>query len=170
MKKSPVPTLSGNVMDLRNVLSDAKQALNATQGVGMDGVKEEDITVSARDGHPIPVRIYKPTSPPAGGSPLVVFYHGGGFALGGLENEELNCRNFAQKLGCTCVNVDYRLAPEHPFPTAAEDSWDATKWVRLRDLLELVHKVNMSLGCCQCQQARCRSFERLCRGWHKCRR
>lgn len=56
--------------------------------------------------------------------------HGGGFCLGGLENEELNCRNFAEKLGAVCVNVDYRLAPEHPFPAAVDDSWDALKWVR----------------------------------------
>lgn len=135
MKKTPVPTLSSDVMKLRGMLSAAKQSLNKTQGVGLEDVKEEDITVPARDGHPIPVRIYKPTPPPAGGSPLVVVYHGGGFALGGLENEELNCRNFAQKLECTCVNVDYRLAPEHPFPTAAEDCWDVTKWVRLCEFL-----------------------------------
>ena len=56
--------------------------------------------------------------------------HGGGWCLGGLENEELNCRNFAQQLGCVCLNVDYRLAPEHPFPAAVNDSWDALKWVR----------------------------------------
>lgn len=56
--------------------------------------------------------------------------HGGGWCLGGLENEELNCRNFAQRLGCVCLNVDYRLAPEHPFPAAVNDSWDALKWVR----------------------------------------
>lgn len=129
--------------------------MNKAQGGGMEDVKEEDITVSARDGYPIPVRIYKPTPPPASGSPLVVFYHGGGFALGGLENEELNCRNFAQKLGCTCVNVDYRLAPEHPFPAAAEDSWDATKWVWLCELLDIICEANLSLGCCPRQQARC---------------
>lgn len=129
MKITPIPTLSGDVMDLRNMVFSSKQALNAVQGGEMEGVKEEDITVPARDGYAIPVRIHKPTSPPADGSPLVVMYHGGGFALGGLENEELNCRQLVQKLGCTCVNVDYRLAPEHPFPTAAHDSWDVTKWV-----------------------------------------
>ncbi|QDS77185.1 hypothetical protein FKW77_002330 [Venturia effusa] len=128
LKTTPVPTLSGNVLDLRKVLAQAKKALNASHGGGTDGVKDEDITIPARDGYPIPARIYKPTALPSGGSPLVVFYHGGGFALGGLENEELNCRNFARTLGCTCVNVDYRLAPEHPFPTAAEDCWDATQW------------------------------------------
>jgi acetyl esterase/lipase len=142
MKNIPVPTLSGDVFALRKVLSDRKKALTAAQSTGTEGLKEMDITVPARDGYPIPVRIYKPTSPPAGGSPLVIFFHGGGFALGGLENEELNCRLFVQKLGCTCVNVDYRLAPEHPFPTPALDSWDVTKWVCLEDFWLLCRGLN----------------------------
>ncbi|KAE9976275.1 hypothetical protein BLS_002149 [Venturia inaequalis] len=121
-------TFSGNILDIRNMVSQVSQALNAAKAGGVENVEEEDITVAARDGYPIPVRIYKPTPPPAGGSPLVIAYHGGGFTMCDLESEQDNCRNYAQKLGCTCVNVDYRLAPEHPFPTAAEDSFDATKW------------------------------------------
>jgi len=113
------------------VLSERKKQLTATQAPDNAGVKEEDTTVPARDGYSIPIRIYSPESPPSGGSALVVFYHGGGFCLGGLENEELNCRLFVQKHGCIAVNVDYRLAPEHPFPTPVNDCWDATKWVCL---------------------------------------
>jgi acetyl esterase/lipase len=112
------------------MLFDRKKAMTAAASDSSltQGVKEEDITVPARDGYNIPVRTYKPESPPAGGSPLIVFYHGGGFVIGGLEGEELNCRLFVQKFGCVCVNVDYRLAPEHPFPTPVLDSWDVTKW------------------------------------------
>lgn len=94
-----------------------------------DGVKEEDITVKARDGFDIPVRIYKPRTRPASGSPLIVLYHGGGYCLGDLSNEELNSRNFTKAFGAVCINVDYRLAPEHKFPTAVDDSWDVLQWV-----------------------------------------
>jgi len=124
----PLPPLEGDIAALRERLSERKKSLTAAQSDGKSDVKEEDMTAPARDGHPIPVRIYRPASPPSGGSPLVVFYHGGGFCLGGLENEELNCRLFAQKLGCVCVNVDYRLAPENKFPTAVLDSWDTLQW------------------------------------------
>lgn len=124
----PLQPLEGDIAALRQRLSERKKSLTAAQSDGKSDVKEEDTTAPARDGHPIPVRIYRPSSPPSGGSPLVVFYHGGGFCLGGLENEELNCRLFAQKLGCVCVNVDYRLAPEHKFPTAVLDSWDVLQW------------------------------------------
>jgi len=55
-------------------------------------------------------------------------FHGGGFCLGGIEGEELNCRLFTEKLGCICANVDYRLAPEYRFPVSVNDSWDALKW------------------------------------------
>jgi acetyl esterase/lipase len=119
-----------DIPSLRKMLFERKKAMTAAQSdaSATAGIKEEDFTIPARDGFPIPIRTYKPESPPAGGSPLVVFIHGGGFVIGGLEGEELNCRLFVQKLGCVCVNVDYRLAPEYPFPTPVQDGWDAVKW------------------------------------------
>jgi acetyl esterase/lipase len=121
-----------DIPTLRHMLVERKKAMTAAQsgpGVPAD-VAEEDTTIPARDGYKIPIRIYRPkASPPASGSPLIVFLHGGGFCLGGLENEELNCRLFVQRFGAVAVNVDYRLAPEHPFPTPTRDSWDAVKWV-----------------------------------------
>jgi acetyl esterase/lipase len=92
-------------------------------------VKEEDVMVPARDGYQIPIRVYKPETPPTSGRPLIIFYHGGGFFLGGLDIEEMNCKLFASGFGAVCVNVDYRLAPEYPFPTPINDSWDVYKWV-----------------------------------------
>lgn len=59
-------------------------------------------------------------------------YHGGGYCLGGLENEAVVCRGFAER-GGVAVNVDYRLAPEYKFPKGLEDAYDALKWVRLSD-------------------------------------
>jgi acetyl esterase/lipase len=92
---------------------------------------EEDRQVPVRDGSSIIVRIHKPKTPPEDGCPIFVVYHGGGFVLGGLDNEALLCRNFTE-LGGIAVNVDYRLAPEHPFPVPIEDAYDALKWVRTR--------------------------------------
>jgi acetyl esterase/lipase len=54
-------------------------------------------------------------------------YHGGGYAVGGLDNETLLLRRWA-RLGGVAVNVDYRLAPEHPFPVGIHDAYDALKW------------------------------------------
>ncbi|KAA8563957.1 hypothetical protein EYC84_011960 [Monilinia fructicola] len=88
---------------------------------------EEDRQISVRDGSSITVRIHRPKSPPSGGSPVFVVYHGGGFCLGGLENEMVLCRQWTE-LGGVAVNVDYRLAPEHPFPTGINDAFDALKW------------------------------------------
>jgi acetyl esterase/lipase len=129
LKTLPVtPVFDSDIATLRKMMYERKKALTAAQSDGAEGVVEEDLTIPARDGFPIPIRTYKPTSPPSSGSPLVVMYHGGGFAIGGLEGEELNCRLFVQELGCVCVNVDYRLAPENPFPTPVQDGWDALKW------------------------------------------
>jgi acetyl esterase/lipase len=89
---------------------------------------EEDRQIPVRDGSSITVRIHKPKVLPEDGCPIFVVYHGGGFVLGGLDDEAILCRNFTQ-LGGIAVNVDYRLAPEHPFPVPIEDAFDALKWV-----------------------------------------
>jgi acetyl esterase/lipase len=59
----------------------------------------------------------------------MVMLHGGGFCLGGLDNEVLICRKWCTEFNGLCINVDYRLAPEHPFPVPVNDGWDAVKWV-----------------------------------------
>lgn len=82
-----------------------------------------------RDGHKITVRIHSPETAPSSGSPLGVIYHGGGWCIGGLINEELLCRLMVTKYGMVVVNVDYRLGPEHKFPLGHNDCYDATKWV-----------------------------------------
>jgi acetyl esterase/lipase len=65
--------------------------------------------VTTRDGASIRVRVYQPASePPEGGSPLVCMYHEGGWSMGDLTDEDMNCRMFARDLGAVCVNVEYR--------------------------------------------------------------
>ena len=77
---------------------------------------------------PIPVRLYAPEE---GGQDLPVFitFHGGGWVLGEFETHDPFCRALANAVGCLVVSVDYRLAPEHPFPAAVEDCYGAVEWV-----------------------------------------
>src|SRR3984885_962071 len=76
----------------------------------------------------VPVRIYWPQSEP-GNLPIVVFYHGGGFALGDLDTHDPVARAHAVGAEAIVVSVDYRLAPEHPVPAGVDDCWAALQWV-----------------------------------------
>jgi acetyl esterase len=78
-------------------------------------------------GGPIAVRVYTPTA--ADPLPGLVFFHGGGFVIGTLDSADRPCRELAHLAGRVIVSVDYRLAPEHPFPAAVDDACAATKYV-----------------------------------------
>lgn len=75
----------------------------------------------------LPARLYVPTGAPAVG-PLLVFFHGGGFWCGDLESHDGPCRFLAETAGVRVLAVDYRLAPEHPFPAACDDATAAYAW------------------------------------------
>jgi acetyl esterase len=77
----------------------------------------------------IPVRIYWPPSETEESLPIVVFYHGGGWAIGDLDTHDHVARAHAIGAKAIVVSVDYRLAPEHPFPAGVEDAWAALQWV-----------------------------------------
>jgi acetyl esterase len=74
----------------------------------------------------IPLRIYR--ARPNEKRPLLLFYHGGGFVAGGLDSHDEMARVLAAETGYVTVSVDYRLAPENPFPAAPDDSFAALKW------------------------------------------
>ena len=78
---------------------------------------------------PIPARIYVPNGLPAGApAPLVVYFRGGGWVLGDLDTHDGVCRFLAAAAGTKVLSIDYRLAPEHPFPAAVEDAWAGFAW------------------------------------------
>lgn len=79
-------------------------------------------------GGDIGVRIYRPTTEPDP-TPVVVFFHGGGWVIGTIDTHDAVCRSLANASDHTVVSVDYRLAPEHPYPAAVDDCYAATRWV-----------------------------------------
>lgn len=86
-----------------------------------------------KDGE-INVRIFEP-GPGSADKPLrpaYVNYHGGGWTFGSLAMDDPYCRMVCREVGAVCFDIEYRLAPEHPFPTPVEDSWAALQWVRSR--------------------------------------
>ena len=83
-----------------------------------------DTTIEGPAG-PIPVRIYRPSAAPA---PVHVHFHGGGWVIGDLDTHDGVCRELANQSGCVVISVDYRLAPEHPFPAAFNDCVAAFEW------------------------------------------
>lgn len=83
--------------------------------------------IDCPDGHAIGVRAYRPRTR-AGLLPALVHFHGGAFILGDLETEDRDCRLACVRAQCIVVSVDYRRAPEHPFPAAPEDGFSALQW------------------------------------------
>ena len=80
-------------------------------------------------GGPLSVRLYRPLGPADGLLPLVAYLHGGGWALGSLDGFDPLCRALANASGALVAAVDYRLAPEHPFPAGLEDAYAAVRWL-----------------------------------------
>lgn len=93
-----------------------------------DGV-EADTTAIETDGRSIPVRLYRSTPSP---DAVVLYFHGGGFILGGLESHDDVCAELCARTGYEVMSVDYRLAPEHVHPAAFDDALAAFQWAAAR--------------------------------------
>jgi acetyl esterase len=108
-----------------NEARQAAAALAAMQGLPEPIGGIEDRTLLGPGGG-IPIRIYTPSGD--GPFPVLLYFHGGGWVIGDIESSDGLCRTLTNAVGCIVVSVDYRLAPEHPFPAAADDAYHATLW------------------------------------------
>jgi cation diffusion facilitator CzcD-associated flavoprotein CzcO/acetyl esterase/lipase len=99
---------------------------NATRPAGRPVGEVLDGSLAGTDG-PLPYRLYRPATP--GPHPIVVYFHGGGWVLGDEQSDDPFCRDICRRSGMIFVSVGYRHAPEHRFPTAAEDGYAALRWV-----------------------------------------
>lgn len=114
-----------------DLLPAVRAALNARRhqsAVALDisGVEISDGVARSEDGRRIPVRSYRGGTSPG---PAVVFYHSGAFVLGDLDTDQRQCVELARRAECTVVSVDYRLAPEHPYPAGFDDAVSVLRWV-----------------------------------------
>ncbi len=107
------------------------QAREATKGfIDLQGEPEEIATEDRKIPGPageIPIRVYTPAG--EGPKPVIVYFHGGGWVIGELDTVDNPLRRIANRTGAVVVSVDYRLAPEHRYPAAFDDSYAATAWV-----------------------------------------
>ena len=90
----------------------------------------EDRRIPGRDGHLIPIRIFRPKAKSAGPLPILVYHHGGGWIFASIAASDRVTRLIANEAKAIVVSVDYRLAPEHPYPAASNDGEDAFRWAR----------------------------------------
>ncbi|KAL4805234.1 alpha/beta hydrolase fold-3 domain protein [Aspergillus unguis] len=123
-----VPSLVGSPEHLRMIMKDLKvRAARLTKAI-TEGLAVQDVQVSTSDNSMITVRVYDPelAQKPC---PVVLYIHGGGWTLGDLEGEDGTCRAMCVQCSVVVVSVDYRLAPEFPYPIGLNDCWDALNWV-----------------------------------------
>ena len=116
------PALSaGTPAEARALLGAGRTAL----GRGPELHHVEDLMVETRSGA-LPARLFRPSADPNG---LVLYLHGGGWVLGGIDDFDAAARLFAERSGMALLLPEYRLAPEHPFPAAVEDALDCLDWM-----------------------------------------
>lgn len=125
--RKPRPAMQSLPFDL------ARQAYAAGSGVLERDAPQlprvQQLSIPRRDASSMPARLYAPQAQTEGVLPVLVYYHGGGFVVGSIDTHDTTCRALCQQSGCALISVDYRLAPEHPFPAAFNDAWDAVHWL-----------------------------------------
>jgi acetyl esterase len=104
---------------------EAMRALTAALALGAAMAQIRDFTIPI-DGAMLPARLYQPPGALGG---LLVYYHGGGWVVGSIVEYDTLCRELAVRSGCAVVSVEYRRAPEHPYPGPVDDADAALQWV-----------------------------------------
>jgi acetyl esterase len=108
----------------QGTVDEARQGYAMMRAIGGDDAPVASVV--DRDAGGIPIRVYTPEGD--GPFPICIYFHGGGFTIGSIETHDPVTRRLASEAGVIVVSVDYRLAPEHPFPAAVEDAIAAFRW------------------------------------------
>jgi acetyl esterase/lipase len=109
-----------------SVLGVVRDSLNQRRAETVRGVNTVGVDIENREVQSIPVRIYRGGASPV---PAVIYCHSGAFVLGNLDTDHLQCVEFARRGRCTVISVDYRLAPEDPYPAGLDDAAAVLAWV-----------------------------------------
>lgn len=119
-------SLDFGARDIDEVRAEARSGSEAmAMGVSADVASVLDRTITGPDSD-LAIRVYRPDGDGPYG--ICVYFHGGGFTIGDLDSVDHLCRALCNRARCVVVSVDYRLAPEHPFPAAVDDAWAAVRW------------------------------------------
>ncbi|MEZ4658078.1 MAG: alpha/beta hydrolase [Caldilineaceae bacterium] len=117
-----------NLNDIPGTRQKLADLFGALPAPVIEGVTSVDHHVPGPPGDPdVMVRVYRPEG--AGTLPGLLWIHGGGYVLGDIEGDDAKARTLAKNVNCVVVSVEYRLAPEHPFPAPVEDCYAALKWL-----------------------------------------
>jgi acetyl esterase len=133
-----------------HALSPAQAKLAYEAGAGVLDIpphklaRVEDLRIATRDGTELPAQLCAPASEQP--LPVLLYFHGGGFTVGSVATHEPLCRHLAHLAHCAVVSVDYRLAPDHPFPTAVHDAWDSLAWLRTEAASLGLDRARIALG------------------------
>ncbi|VUC31297.1 unnamed protein product [Clonostachys rosea] len=118
-----------DIPTLRHVTNGRKAKAREALGGPPPGLVEGDIEISVRDGSKILAYVYAPSDRKETTLPIMIFFHGGGFCIGSRHDDMDSNRSIAIQAGIVVVSIEYRLAPEHPFPQAVHDGLDALNWI-----------------------------------------
>lgn len=127
-------------------MMDELAAAQMAKAQPIEGVSSVDKKIPGVAGNPdVFVRIYQPTDRPAV-LPALLWIHGGGYVLGSVERDDLLTKHLAKIGQCVVASVEYRLAPEHPFPAPVEDCYAALKWLAAHSSELGVNKSRIAIG------------------------
>lgn len=138
-----------NLHDIPGTRKGMEQLMEAmmSQIPAIEGVKTEDRLVAGPTGAPqVPVRIYQPTQRADTLLPAMLWIHGGGYVLGNVEQDDVSAKIMALTINCVVVSVEYRLAPENPFPAPLEDCYAALKWLAAHTKELGIDKSRIAIG------------------------
>lgn len=135
--------------------AQARQAYAAGAGVlelpSVPMARNQALDIPVRDGMTLHAMLWDPQPRACADArhaprPALVYFHGGGFMIGSVQTHARLCQRLAAMADCAVVSVDYRLAPEHPFPTAHNDAWDAVQWLHAQAHTLGLDPLRMAVG------------------------